>query len=253
MKIGVLIKFVPDTETKIEISGEGSGIKREGIKYVVNPYDEYAIEEALKLKEKTSGEGVAICAGPANATEGIRTALAMGLDRGIHINDDAFLTSDAYTTAKALESVCKQENFDIIFAGRKGIDYDQVQVSQMLASFLDIPSVTFVSKFEHLDENKVKVERDVDGGAKQVIEINTPCIIGTTKGINEPRYASLPGIMKAKKKEIKDVKLSDSTAKVEIKKYALPAGRQKGRILEGDEATASADLVKALREEAKVI
>lgn len=263
MKIGILIKQVPDTETKIKVKSDSSEIETENIKWIVNPYDEYAIEQALKLKESVGeAETIVISAGPERVTEALRTALAMGVDDAIRIIDnDAFASGDSFLTAKALAKVSEQESFDIIFVGKQAVDFDNSQVPQILASLLNLPCVTNVSKFE-FKEGKVTVWREVEGGAKQKWEPPTPCIIGATKGLNEPRYTTLPGIMKSKKKEIKKVTLADlgidpaQTTKTEIKKYSLPPERQAGKkikVEEGKEAGAAKELAEFLRKDAKVI
>lgn len=255
MKIGILVKQVPDTETKIKIRPDSLGIETTEIKYVINPYDEYAIEEALRLKESTNEvQTVAISAGPERAAEALKTALAMGVDDVIHIIDnDAFVSGDGFLTAKALSKVLEQESFDIIFAGKQAMDYDNSQIPQLLASLLNIPCITNVSEFE-FKEGKVIVEREIEGGTKEKWEMTLPCIVGTTKGLNEPRYVTLPGIMNAKKKEIRKITLTDlkidpaQTTKTEIKKFSLPPEKQSGKIVETVK-----ELTKLLKEEARVI
>lgn len=201
MKIGVLVKIVPDTETKIKIKADSSGVETSGINWIINPYDEYAIEEAVKLKESMgTGEVIAISAGPKEFDQKpIRKAMAMGVDRAVYISDDIFNIGDSFITAKALAKVLEQESFDIIFAGKQAVDYDHSQIPQMVASLLNIPCLSNISKFE-FKENKALVERESEGGTKEKWEINTPCIIGATKGLNEPRYPALPKIMQAKKR-----------------------------------------------------
>lgn len=254
MKIGILIKQVPDTETKIELEDKSSGIKTEDIKYVISPFDEHAIEEALKLKESINeAETVVISAGPERITQAIKKAIARGVDNGIHIVDDALTSNDSFFTAKTLAKVLEQESLDIIFAGKQAVDYDNAQVPQLIAEMLGIPCVTDVSKFE-FKENKVFVEREVEGGTKEKWELTTPCIIGATKGLNEPRYESLPGIAKAKNKEIKTITLADlgidpsKMIKTEIKKFSMPPEKQAGKTVQ-----TAKELAKLLREEAKVI
>lgn len=262
MKIGVLMKIVPDTETKIKIKPDASGIETEGIVWIINPYDEYAIEEAVKLKNWIgAGEIVSITAGPKEFDEKpIRKAMARGVDRAIYIADDIFASGDSFLTAKALAKTLEQESFDIIFAGKQAVDFDNSQAPQTVGSLLNIPCVSDVSKFEFKkDEEKVIVEREVEGGTKEKYELPIPCIVGAAKGLNEPRLETLPGIMQAKKKELKKVTLAElgidpNQAKIEIKSYSLPPQRQAGKIIEAsDEAEAAKKLAKLLREEAKVI
>ena len=264
MDILVCMKQVPDTETKIQINSDGTGIVTDGIKYVMNPYDEFGVEEALKIKEKAGGTVTIVSMGPQRATEAIRTALEMGADKGVHLNDDAFEGADSYATAKALAAAIKPLSYDIIFAGKQAVDNDNAQVYAALAELLDIAHVSVVTKVDVSDDGKsLTVEREIEGGAKEVIQANLPALIAAQKGLNEPRYASLPGIMKAKKKPIDVVDLGktglsadevgEKGAKVKISKYALPPEREAGKILEGEPEDMAAQVVKLLREEAKAI
>lgn len=264
MKIAILLKQVPDTETRIKLNDAKSGIIEDNIKYVVNPYDEYALEEALKLREKVQGETVVISYGRDRVCEAIRTALAMGVDRGIHIKNENPPFLDNFTVAKMLARTCELENFDIIFTGKQAIDDDSSSVSDMVAEILDFPHVTHVSKFNFIDsERTVEVEQELEGGNKSVIKMTLPCVVGCTKGLNEPRYATLPGIMKAKKKEIRlltegDLGFTDASAllqlsKVTINSLSLPPERTKGKVIQGEPDVSTKELVRLLREEAKVI
>ena len=258
MKIFVCLKQVPDTETKIKILPDQSGIDPTGIKWVMNPYDEHAVEEAIKFKEKNPAAQVwAITLGPKQrAVEALRTALAMGADEGIVINCPE--TIDAFSTAKALAQVISAEGpAHLIFTGKLSIDANQSSVPQMVAEFLAIPHATVVSKFEASPENAV-VERDVEGGAKEVLQMMYPSLIAANKGLNMPRYASLPGIMKAKKKVIKEIEFSSlglgpSDQKVKYAEYVLPPEKPGVKLLAGDVASQVSQLVSCLRNEAKVI
>lgn len=259
MKIGVLIKQVPDTETKIRVKADATGIETDGIKYVISPYDEYAVEEALKTKEKSAagGEVVVIALGPARCVEAIRTALAMGVDRGIHI-DDAGLALDSFVTARILANVCKNESFDVIFCGKQAIDDDAGQVAQAVAELLNLPQVMIVEKFElKADKKGAEVHRRVGGGTKEVYDVEFPAIFGCEKGLNIPRYASLPGIMKAKTKPLATLKAMDLVEEAKPKttwiNYRLPPERKAGKILQGEPEQVVKELVKLLREEAKVL
>ncbi len=258
MKIGVLLKQVPDTETKIRIKADASGIETDGIKFIVSPYDEYAIEEALKTKEKNPGsEVVVVSLGPARAVEAIRTALAMGAERGIHI-DDAGLPMDSFVTASVLANAASRENFDLIFCGKQAIDDDASQVVQMVAELLNVPQVVLVEKFELREDKKgATVSRRVGGGAKEVYDVEFPAILGCDKGLNTPRYASLPGIMKAKTKPLASLKAAELVGEakplVSTINYRLPPERQAGKVLQGEPDQVVKELVKLLREEAKVI
>lgn len=258
MKIFVCIKQVPDTETKIQVKADGSGIEESGIKWVMNPYDEYAVEEALKLREaKGSGSVTVMSLGPKQrVTETLRTALAMGADEAIVIDSADGL--DSYLTAKALAGAIQKEGgSDIIFSGKLAIDDNAAAVSQMLAEFLQIPHMTVVSKFS-LAGDKIHVEREIEGGSRETYEITGPCVIAANKGLNTPRYASLPGIMKAKKKPVKELSLGDlgveaSQVRVKLKNYKSPAEKPAVKMLQGDSAAQAKELVRLLLEEAKVL
>ncbi len=247
---------MPDTEAQIKVKADGSGIEEGQIKWVMNPYDEFGVEEALKLKEKNGGDVTIVCVGPARAMETIRTALAMGADKGVHICDPAFDNADAFVVANALAAVIKTLPHDIIFCGQRAIDDDSGQVGAMLAEALNVPQLTIVTKLEFAGSS-VKVIRPIEG-AQLSIETALPCIVTCQKGLNEPRYASLPGIMKAKKKPV-DVKNAAAIgvatdAKATVAKTVPPPARPPGKIICGDEpAQKAAELGKLLREEAKAI
>jgi electron transfer flavoprotein beta subunit len=247
------MKHVPDSEALIKVKPDGSGYVKEGVKFVMNPYDEFGVEEALKKKEAAgAGEVTIVSLGPERSVEAIRTALAMGADKGVllKIGEDEY--TDALGVAKALAAELKGGDYKLIFCGKQAIDDDMAQVGPMVAELLDLPCVTVVTKVE-VSGDKAVLTREIEGG-KEIVEVKLPAVVACQKGLNEPRYASLPGIMKAKKKplDIKDAKLE--AANSEITKWEAPPQRPPGRIIEGDDAAAKAKaLVKALREEAKVI
>jgi electron transfer flavoprotein beta subunit len=254
----VCLKQVPDTETLIKIAG--TTIATEGIKWVINPYDEFAVEEAIRQKEKMNAGAVTIVSlGPDRAIESIRTALAMGADKAIHINDGAYYDkADPFATAAVLAAAIKGLSYDVVFLGKQAVDDDASQVPAMLGELLGIPVVTQVLKFEvAADKSKATVNREVEGG-HMVVEVPLPAVFSAQKGLNEPRYASLPGIMKAKKKPV-DVKNAaglgvSSGPMTVIKEMSLPPARQAGKIIAGDDAKAkAAALAKALHEEVKII
>jgi electron transfer flavoprotein beta subunit len=250
------IKQVPNTDTAITVKPDGSGIDETGIEWVMNPYDEFGVEEALRMKEKFGGEVTIVSLGPARAMNAIRTALAMGADRAIYINDPIFDGADAYMTAKALAAVIKTIRCDIIFCGQRAIDDDSGQVGAILAALLDIPQVTVATKVD-VEGNSIKVVRPIEG-AELVIESSLPCVVTAHKGLNEPRFASLPGIMKARKKpvEVKDAAALNISmdVKAEIIGTMPPSARPSGKIISGDDpATKAKELVRLLREEAKAI
>jgi electron transfer flavoprotein beta subunit len=250
------VKQVPDTEAQIKVKADGSGIEEGQIKWVMNPYDEFGVEEALKIKEKNGGNVTIVTLGPARAMETIRTALAMGADKGVHICDPAFDNADAFVVSNALAAVIKTLPHDIIFCGQRAIDDDSGQVGAMLAEALGVPQLTVVTKCDFAGST-VKVVRPIEG-AQVVIEASLPCVVTAQKGLNEPRYASLPGIMKAKKKPV-DVKnaaaLGIATeAKAKVAKTVPPPARPPGKIVSGDDpAQKAAELGRLLREEAKAI
>ena len=249
MKIAVCIKRVPDTETRIKIGADGKSIDESGVKFVPNPFDEYAVEEALKFKEQTNGEVVAICLGPDAAQETIRTALAMGADRGILLKTGT-APRDPLVVARALAAELEQGGYDLVLFGKLAVDdYDQA-VGTMVAELLGLPSVSAVTRLEITDRHAT-AQREVEG-AVEVVEFTLPAIITAEKGLNEPRYPALRGIMLAKKKplDVKDVELDDGG--IEVLELTLPPERKAGRIV-GEGAAAVPALVEALRNEAKVL
>lgn len=259
MKIAVCLKQVPDTATKMKVKDDRSGIAEEGIKFIMSPYDEFAVEEALRTKEKgLAQEVVAITVGPKRTQEALRGALAMGCDRAIHIDTET-QTLDSLGVARLLAEKIKTEGCTLVFTGRQAVDDDNAQVSQMLAEFLNAAHVTVASKFV-LEGTKALVERDIEGGAKEVWEVELPAVIAATKGLNEPRYASLKGIMQAKTKPMQvalwnslGVSADDLSAKVSWANYSLPPERSAGKMFKDDPATAVSEVVRLLRQEAKVI
>lgn len=257
MKIFVCLKQVPDTETRIQIKADKSGIEETGVKWVMNPYDEFAVEEALKLKEaKGSGQVTVISVGPkARTTEVLRTAMAMGADDAIVIDSSEPL--DTYWTAKALAGAIQKEGaFDLIFAGKLAIDDNAASVPQILAELLNVPHVTVVSKLTA--GGTITAEREIEGGAREVFEVQGPAVIAANKGLNTPRYASLPGIMKAKKKPLKELSLADTgvqagQSKTRLKDFQLPPEKPAVKMISGDAAAQAKELVRLIMEEAKVL
>lgn len=258
MKIAVCVKQVPDTETKIKLKPDNSGIDSAAVKWVVNPYDEHAIEEAIKLKEANAGSAVFIfTVGPkARSSEVLRTALAMGADEGVII--DATEGADNFLTAQALAAAIKKEGpFDLVLTGKLAIDDNAASVSQMVANDLAIPHVTVVSKLTVVG-SALTAEREIEGGTKEIVEIALPALVGANKGLNMPRYASLPGIMKAKKKVLKEFDLAGlavdaGKSRVKYSNFKLPPEKPAVKMLAGDFNTQSHELARLLREESKVI
>jgi electron transfer flavoprotein beta subunit len=258
MNIVVLIKRVPDTETRIQLK-EGK-VVTDGISWIISPYDEYGIEEALRVVEKHTGKVTLLCLGPEEAKETIRKGLALGADDAVHINDPALLNGDASMTAKVLAAALKQMQFDFVLAGKQAVDEDNAQVAVRVAELLGLPHVNSVIKLEFSDDKKsAKCLREVDGD-RDLAETSLPAIITAQQGLNEPRYPSLKGIMGAKKKPIKDLKAADLgidpaslAPKLETVKLDPPPARPPGKLIPGDAATATKELVRLLHEEAKVI
>ena len=249
MKVLVAIKRIVDFNVKIRVKADGSGVDLANVKMSMNPFDEIAIEEAIRLKEAGKvKEIVAVSIGPQKAQETIRTALAMGADRGILIlTDDAV---EPLAVAKLLKGVVAAESPDLVILGKQAIDDDCNQTGQMLSALLGWPQGTFASKLK-LDNGKARVTREVDGGLQTVI-LNMPCIVTTDLRLNEPRYASLPNIMKAKKKQIEEKTPGDYgvdiTPRLKILKTTEPASRKAGEIVAN-----AAELVEKLTNEAGVI
>lgn len=257
MKIFVCIKQVPDTETRLKVKADNSGIDETGIKWVMNPYDEFAVEEALKLKESQSAEVTVITVGPMKRTvDALRTALAMGADDAIAV--DAPDSLDTFATAKVLAAAIQAEGqCDLILTGKLAIDDNAASVCQMLAEFLKIPHCTVVTKLE-VKPPKMVAERETEGGTREIIELHMPAVLGANKGLNLPRYASLPGIMKAKKKPIKEVSLAalglDSLKpSMQFTEFKIPADKPAVKMMDGDADAQAKQLVKLLHEEAKVL
>ena len=264
MDIIVCMKQVPDSEAQIRVKPDGKGIVDNDIKFVMNPYDEFGVEEALKLKEKFGGTVTLVCLGPARCVEAIRTGLAMGADKAVHLDDPAFEGGDAISTAKALAAAIKGLPHDLIFCGKQAIDDDSAAVGVALAENLGIPQVSLVVKVELSEDGKsAKVNRQILGG-EEILQVPLPAVLNAQKGLNEPRYASLPGIMKAKKKEIKSMKVADlgvaadsigaAGARTKVLHMSAPPQRQAGKIIPGETPEEKAPvLAKLLREEAKII
>ena len=259
MKILVMVKQVPDTATQVKVGSDPRAIDTAGVTWIVSPYDEYAVEEGLRIKEKRgAGEVVAVSLGPDRVKEVLRSCLAMGADRAIHLLDPAWEAADSLTTARALAAVIKQEAPALALFGRQAIDDDMGSVGAQVAELLGWPCASWIME-EAVDEagKTVRVGRQVEGGL-EVFDLPLPAVVSAQKGLNEPRYPTLKGIMGAKKKQIRDVKAADLALSPEaaglsvMKLEALPP-RAPGRIIPGEPAEAVKELVRALREDAKAI
>ena len=257
MNIYVLLKRTFDTEDKIVI--EDGAIDDGGAEFIINPYDEYAVEEAIVQRDKHGGEVTVVTVGDEDAEKQLRTALAMGADKAVLINtEDDLEEGDQYTTAKILEAFFEDKEVDLILAGNVAIDEASGQVGPRLAEALDIPYVTTIVGLE-IDGTNVHIEKDVEGDVEK-IETTLPLLVTCQQGLNEPRYPSLPGIMKAKKKpldeiEIDDIDLDeeDVEAKTETVDIFLPPEKAAGRVLEGEVDDQVKELVDLLKNEAKVL
>ncbi len=263
MKVLVLLKQTPDTESKIRISADGTKLEAGDTKYIINPYDEFAIEEGLKIKEKAgAGEVVIASFGPDSAKELIIKGLAMGADRGLLVSNEGLEAADSLTTAKILAAAIKAENADIVLCGKQAIDDDNMHVGIMVAELLKWPHVNVCTKLT-LNGKTATAEREVEGGQVEVYEVGLPAVFGAHKSLNTPRYASLPGIMKAKKKPLDLKKPGDlsldanalkSGIKSLVKGYTPPPEKPAGKMFKGEDVAVMVDnVVKLLREEAKVL
>ena len=251
MRIAVCIKRVPDTETKVRIAADGKSLDPSGVSCDLGPYDEYAIEEALRIKDAGGGapEVVVLCAGPAEAATQLRKALAMGADRAVLLKGDLPF-SDASSVSSVLAPALQDLGADLCLTGKQAIDDDGLQVPAYLAQALGWTLVSVVTRLE-LKEGRALAHRQVEGG-HEIVEVPLPAVITCQKGLNTPRFASLPNIMKAKKKPLEERAAAPAAPRLTIQGLGLPPGRKPGRIV-GQGPDAAAALVKALHEEAKVV
>lgn len=256
MKIVVCMKQTFDTEAKIAIDANGK-INKSGVSLIMNPYDEFAVEEALRIKEKSGGDVTVVSVGGPEVQDALRQALAMGADKAVMV-DPGMEEVDEFTTASVLAKAISGMEYDIILGGMRAIDDGSTQVSGRVAEILGVPVVNAVVKLEIAD-GKAVATNEIEGGS-QIVEVALPAVFTAQKGLNEPRYPSMKGIMQAKKKPMEKKVLGDLgldagqvAAKVKAISYFLPSARAAGKIVPGEPADAARDLVKALREEAKVI
>lgn len=267
MRIVVCVKQVPATESKLSLTADDRDITRSGLSFVVNPYDEFAVEEALQIKERLgTGNVTALSLRPHDAQkpeEALRTCLAMGADQAVLLSDPAFEGGDGFTTAVVLAAAIQRVPFDLLLFGKQAVDDDGGSVGIQVAELLSIPHVSVVNKLDiHAGARTVLAHRQIEGGI-EVVEAPLPALITCQKGLNEPRYPSLPGIMKAKQKPLEvwsremigvtSDAIGSAGAKQEVVRLELPPARPVGRIISGDAPTAVKELVRLLHEEAKVI
>jgi electron transfer flavoprotein beta subunit len=253
----VCVACVPDTASVIKIGPDGKNIDDGGIKWILSPYDEYALEEALQLTEKLGGEVTAVTYGPARAEATLRECLARGAHQAVHVIGGENVLGDSFAIAKVLAEVVKDREYDLILVGFKGVGTDAGQVGQMLAELLGLPHVANITKLEVAD-GSFTAGRDVEGGQEQV-ECPMPALLTCQKGLNEPRYAALKGIMAAKRKPVEKIEAATvgegGDAFHSVQGLELPPAKEAGTIIQGedDPAGAAAQLVKHLREDAKAI
>lgn len=248
MNILVCISQVPDTVTKIAVGADGISINPQGVKFILNPYDEFAIEEGLRLKEKNGGTVTTLTVGGEGAKDILRTALAMGSDTAILVKDD--LRSDSFSVAASIADAARELSPDIVIFGRQSIDFDSFQVPPMVAELLNLPNVSMVSSLT-IDGTNVTAERDIEGG-KETVVTTLPCVISAQKGLNDPRYPKLPDIMKAKSKPITERAPSSEAARTQTVSMNLPDNKRLGKIV-GDSDSDISEFVRLLHEEAKMI
>ena len=249
MKILVALKQVPDTETKIKIASDGKSLDGGDVKWITSPYDEYALEEALRLKESMAAEVTAVSVGGDKAKDILRGALALGADRAVLLKSEA--NGDALAVAQALAAYAKGQGFELIFLGNKGFGGDNAAVGPMLAELLGVAQANVVTQLT-VTEGRFRAEREGDAGT-EIIEAALPAVITAQRGLNEPRYANLKGIMAAKKKTIEELEALAAPCTVATVALTLPPARPEGRKLEGDAASQAAALLGLLRDEAKVL
>jgi electron transfer flavoprotein beta subunit len=256
MNIYVILKRTFDTEEKVVI--ENGGIKNDGAEYIINPYDEYAVEEAITLKENHGGEVTVVTFGDEEAEKELRTALAMGADKAVLIDSEDVEAGDQFSTSAILAAYLKDKSADIILAGNVAVDGGSGQVGPRVAEMLGIPQVTAITNLV-IEDGKATIIHDVEGD-EETIEVSLPLLVTTQQGLNEPRYPSLPGIMKAKKKPLETLELDDLDldeenveAKTEKIELFLPPKKQQGKVLAGELNNQVQELVSLLKSEAKVL
>lgn len=259
MKVGVCIKSTPDADTRIKIAADGNGIDPAGIKWVISDYEKAAIEQGAQLKEKLGGECVLYTTVGGEAEKNLRDGLAVGADRAVLVDDAAIKGADSLGVAKALAAAIKADGLDLVLTGRQSTDLDNAQVPAMLAELLGWPHVSMVVEFS-VEGTTFTAVRDVGGNAKERVTGALPVVVTAQDTLKTPRYAKLPEIMKAKAKKLEKKNLgalglsaADVAATTTLTAYGFPPARPKGKVIAGDAATAAKELVRLLRDEAKVL
>ena len=258
MKIAVLVKRVPDTAATLQIAADNRSIVEEGVKFVMSPYDEHAMEEAIQLKESDGAEVIVVSLGPAAEKDAVRSGLALGADWALMVTGEGVEGLSCRGTARALAEAVKTLSPDLILAGKQAVDDDESQVPERVAELLDLPHASVVTRLE-LSGSTASVDSEIEGG-HYTFEVPMPAVLSAEKALNTPRYPTLPNIMKAKRKEIKEVSLADLglsaddvASEFTVESLALPRQERLGKILDGEPAEQVQLLVKALREEEKVL
>jgi electron transfer flavoprotein beta subunit len=262
MKIVVCVKQVPDSDAQLTVDPDQKWIVETGINFEINPYDRYALEEALKIRDADGAEVVAVSIGPDRASQAVKTCLATGADRAIHLKDAAFLGGDPWSNATALAAAIRPESPDLVLCGLQSDDDTLAQTPVLLAEFLGVPHATGAMKLEAKDGG-VRVERELEGDRREVVEMPLPALVTVQTGINEPRYASIKGIMAAKKKELRTPAPADlgldpgqvgaAGAKIEFFELAVPPKKEGGEILSGSLEEIAGELIKRIRENTGVL
>lgn len=264
MKIAVCVKQVPDTEARLRVAKDGRWIEEEDLPFVINESDEYAMEEALQIAERTDGEVVAVSVGPARVREALRKCLALGATRAVHLSDEAFAGGDAMSTGRALAAALESEQFDLVLTGSQSDDAGYGSTGSVTAGHLGWPHAWLVMGVE-VEEGgaSAKVTREMESGMNEVLRIKLPAVLEIQAGLNHPRYASLKGIMQAKKKEVAEMTPADlgleasavgaAGATIETLSVAFPESGGGAQMIEGDPATAAATLVDKLQKEARAL
>lgn len=255
MKILVCIKQVPDMESKFKINAEGNWYENADLAWRMNEYDEYAVEQAVQLKEQAGGDLTVLCIGPDRVKETMKKALAMGCDRGLHVADDAVHTRDPFTIASVIKEFAAAENFDVIFTGMQSQDRGSGQVGVLVAELLGIAGISTIVEFE-CSETTINAKRELEGGVKAKVSCELPALVTCQLGLNTPRYPTLPNIMKAKKKEMRSVPIAE-LCKVEgfadTTSLYVPDKKGGGLILEGEPGELVDKLITILKEKTAVL
>jgi len=262
MNIIVLVKQVPDPEAIVEVKGDGKGLEVEQ-KFTMNFFDEFAVEEAIRIREKNGGKVKVISLGGAKTTEVLRKAIAMGVDETLLLEDPNFEGSDGYSTAFVLSKAIEKSDYDLILAGKQALDDDAGEVGPMVAQFLGIPHVGEITRLEvKTDDNMVVVDKVIEGG-KEVVKVSLPALLTTQKGLNEPRVPPITGVMKAMKSQIpkmdakalglSEEQVGEKGAKIKIERYLPPPKRREVKMIEGEPQEAAKEAVRILMEVERIL